>query len=635
MNATALTALLRQAGELTRSGRVDAALALLDDWLREHGASAEVQATRAQCALARNDRAGARRALASALELRPSWTEVAVNLGRLHLAEHAFSDALSAFDTGLAHAAHDHRLLDGRRRCLFGLERHRDAVDAEAAWIAVAPAGAEAWIEHANNLVARHRYGEAAAAHARVAAMDPNHLPSLWLSALLVEFVPDSMAALDATTARIETVLDRFEALPDHDPRLRFHAEALALAASTFGLGILARDTTALICRIGDQISRFTRLAIGDAPPLPAPRPGRTRIGFVSPHWHDHTVGNLFRCWPLAVDRARHEVHVFQLSDSADAKTAAIAGAVDAYHGGRRDLRAWRDRIHEAALDLLVYIDIGLDPLMHALASQRLAPRQAVTWGHPQTTGLSSIDVFFGADAMEPPDADSHYRERLVRLPGLAIALDPQRLDRPAGSAPSRRDDDALRLFCPQAAFKLHPGHDAVFARILAALPEATLTLVPSAVAELRERVEARVAAAIAHAGADPVRQLRVLPFLSGEDYRAELASSTLVLDTFDFAGGATTLDALAHDCPIITRRGPLMRGNQSAGMLQAIGLDHELVCASAQDYVARVIELARDPAAREHLRAQLAACKSRLLQEAGFGDSLDQALREVLEAQR
>jgi predicted O-linked N-acetylglucosamine transferase (SPINDLY family) len=632
MNATALPALLRQVAELTRSGRVDAALALLDDWLREHGASAEVQAARAQCALARNDRGTARQALAAALELRPSWTEVAVNLGRLRLAERAFSDALSAFDTGLAHAAHDHRLLDGRRRCLFGMERHREAVDAEAAWVAVASASAEAVIEHANNLVARHRYGEAAAAHARVAALDPDHLPSLWLSALLVEFVPDSMAALDATAARIDSVLQQFEALPDSDPRLRFHAEALALAASTFGLGMLARDTTALLRRIGDQITRFTRLAIGDAPPLPERRPGRTRIGLVSPHWHDHTVGNLFRCWPLAVDRTRHEVHVFQLSDSADAKTTALAAAVDGFHDGRRSLRAWRDQIHSSALDLLIYIDIGLDPLMHALASQQLAPRQAVTWGHPQTTGLASLDAFFGTDAMEPPHSSSHYREQLVRLPGLAIALDADRLTAPP--QPHAIDDAGIRLFCPQAAFKLHPGHDQIFARILAELPEAVLTLIPSPIAELRERVEARIATATTRAGADPARQLRVLPYLSSEDYRREIASSTLVLDSFDFAGGATTLDALAHDCPIITRRGALMRGNQTAGMLQMIGLGDELVCADADEYVARVITFARDPAARKNIRSRLAADKSQLLQQAGFAAALNHAIHEALEMQ-
>lgn len=633
MGATELEGLLRRAADLARAGQPTAAVEALDTWAEEHGAQPEIHAFVAQHALARSDRHTARERLAAALSLRPAWAEAAINLGRLQMAERSFDDALATFRDALQHAPDDHRLLDGVRRCLFALARHREAVDAEATWIRYAPPDAGALIEHANNLLARHRYGEAAAAHARVAALDPDHLPSLWLSALLVEFVPDSMAALDATAARIDSVLQQFEALPDSDPRLRFHAEALALAASTFGLGMLARDTTTLICRIADQITRFTRLAIGDAPPLPDRRPGRTRIGFVSPHWHEHTVGNLFRCWPLAVDRTCHEVQVFQLNDAGDAKTAALTKAVDGFHDGRRDLRAWRDQIHAAALDLLVYIDIGLDPLMHALASQRLAPCQAVTWGHPQTTGLASIDVFFGADAMEPPDAASHYRERLVRLPGLGIALDADRLT--AAPPPHASDDTGIRLFCPQAAFKLHPGHDALFARILAALPDAVLTLIPSPVEELRERLRDRLGRALLAAGVDPERQLRILPRLSGPDYQRELAASTVVLDSLDFSGGATTLDAIAAGRPIVTCRGTHMRGNQTAGMLQMIGLGDELVCADADECVARVIALACDAAAGENRSVQIAARKSHLLQETEFAAALNHAVREAVQTRR
>ena len=40
-------------------------------------------------------------------------------------------------------------------------------------------------------------------------------------------------------------------------------------------------------------------------------------------------------------------------------------------------------------------------------------------WGHPMTSGLPTIDAFLSADAMEPPDAQDHYSEELVRLPGL------------------------------------------------------------------------------------------------------------------------------------------------------------------------------------------------------------------------
>lgn len=627
MTPSDLNDLLRRAGALAQSGRHAAAVELADGWAAAHGARPEIHAFAAQCALARQDRPTARERLAAALSLHPSWTEASINLGRLQLSEHAYDAALATFESALTHAPRDPRLLDGRRRALFGLRRYREAVDAEAAWLACAPPDVGAWIDHANNLAARHRYGEAAAAHARAYALDPDHLPSLWLSALLVDFVPDARADLDATADRIDRMLGRFEALPDDDPRLRFHAEALALSATTFGLGLLARDTTSLIVRTARQIARFTRLAIGPAPALTPSRHDRPRVGLVSAHWHRHTVGQLFRCWPLSLDRRRYDVRVFHLDAIADEHTAALTRSIDAFHSGLRSLRDWRDLIAQQQLDLLIHIDIGLDPMAHALASQQLAPRQAVAWGHPQTSGLDGIDVFFGSDALEPADAERHYRERLVRLPGLGIALDPARWTRPA--TPPEAAPAPISLLCAQAASKLHPGHDAAFARILAALPEAVLTLIPSTYEELCDAVHTRVARAFRAAGADPDRQLRVLTYLPPADYERVLAASSVVLDSFDFSGGATTLDAIAAGRAVVTRRGALMRGNQTAGLLAMMGLD-DWICDSEDDYVAAAIRLARDPALRLQ-RYHDARDRLDRLTAIDFPATLDAALQALL----
>ena len=75
--------------------------------------------------------------------------------------------------------------------------------------------------------------------------------------------------------------------------------------------------------------------------------------------------------------------------------------------------------IREDAPDVLVYPELGMDATTFAVASLRLAPLQCAAWGHPVTTGHATIDVFFTAGAMEPADAASHYRERLVALPGI------------------------------------------------------------------------------------------------------------------------------------------------------------------------------------------------------------------------
>ena len=58
-----------------------------------------------------------------------------------------------------------------------------------------------------------------------------------------------------------------------------------------------------------------------------------------------------------------------------------------------------------------------MDELSLQLAAQRLAPVQCNSLGHPETSGLPTIDYFLSSDLMEPLDAARHYTERLVRLP--------------------------------------------------------------------------------------------------------------------------------------------------------------------------------------------------------------------------
>jgi len=69
-----------------------------------------------------------------------------------------------------------------------------------------------------------------------------------------------------------------------------------------------------------------------------------------------------------------------------------------------------------------------MDSMTLRLAAHRLAPLQVASWGHPITTGLPTIDLYFSGEMLEAPDADTHYRERLVRLPGTGCCTTPIKL---------------------------------------------------------------------------------------------------------------------------------------------------------------------------------------------------------------
>src|SRR5205814_2476825 len=134
-------------------------------------------------------------------------------------------------------------------------------------------------------------------------------------------------------------------------------------------------------------------------------------------------------------------------------------------------LAEWAQAIADARLDVLIYPEIGMDPMPPRLAAMRLAPVQATTWGQPITSGLPTIDLYFSAQRLEPPQGAEHYTERLVALPNLGVCV--QAIN-PTIVAPDMAglglDPEAPLLLCPGTPFKYTPQGDAALVAIAARL---------------------------------------------------------------------------------------------------------------------------------------------------------------------
>jgi predicted O-linked N-acetylglucosamine transferase (SPINDLY family) len=358
------------------------------------------------------------------------------------------------------------------------------------------------------------------------------------------------------------------------------------------------------------------------------PRPHGRRIAFVGSCFRDCTAGHYFGAWPRALAEAGFEVSVFQLGPRHDAFTERFASGCAALVRWEEGLDALADTLHEAAFDLLIYPELGMDMRLPPLASLRLAARQACAWGHPVTSGLPSIDVMLSCAAMEPDDAQFHYSERLRLLPGIGSHYLPP----PAAELLTRNDlslaeERVLGLF-PQRPFKIHPDNDALLGRIAAAVPALTWVMFegesPGMTLALRKRVER----ALESAGADPAQQLRMLPLTTRPRYLAVKRACDFMLDSLHWSGGNTSLDALASGLPVLTCPGRFMRGRQSAAMLRLIGMD-ELIHETPESLAEAAIALATDAERRHALRRLVDERSGALFQR----EDLLSALPETIEA--
>lgn len=475
--------------------------------------------------------------------------------------------------------------------------------------------------------IGAHRTAAATASFGQVLARDPERLLAQW-----ARFHTPALPCFDSASERAQWLHDwdeglaRFEALPAQAPQLAGVAQRILGSVPNFALAYQDGAQLDLHRRHAAVVRKLLDLATGGAFADTAPRPlrqGRRRIGVVSSCLHRHSVTRAWAEALLALPRADFELYIFHTGSRDDDMVARFRARADAYVAGAAGFADWTARLRAAELDVLLFLDLGLDVTNQCLAALRHAPVQAATWAHPVTSGAAAIDYFLGADAAEPDDGDMHYSETLQRLPRLGGCF-----ARPQTAPALRREGSGVNLLCLQNLYKLHPQHDALFGQILATAPQARLEFLTAATDEQASGFARRLRRNLAEFGVDPAR-VQIHTTLGAQDYQAAVGRADLVLDTLGFSGGITTLDALWQERPWLTLPGECMRGRQSYAMLQLLQLP-ELIANSADDYVQRAVALAADADRRAALSQSIAERKHALFEDHGVSAALADFLRTL-----
>ncbi|WP_165644388.1 glycosyltransferase, partial [Oharaeibacter diazotrophicus] len=416
-------------------------------------------------------------------------------------------------------------------------------------------------------------------------------------------------------------------------PAARAAAAAEVGGAKPFFLSYQGRDDTELQRVYGRILAALTAAAL-PAPAALAGRPdGRIRVGFATSYFTLHSVSKLFRGWIERLDRRRFEVIGYQFSPDRDPTRDAIAASADRWRSGSASAAEWRRVIEADRPHALIHLEIGMGTLSVQLAAQRLAPVQAMAWGHPVTSGLPTIDWFLSSELMEPDDGARHYTERLVRLPGLSICYAPLPSE---GGRLTRAGlglrDDAVVYVCCQSLFKYLPRDDALVVAIARRLPAAQFLFIGDPAAPTTAVFRERLHGAFAAAGLDPRRHVVITPPVPPDLFPSLLHCGDVYLDSVGWSGGNTTLEAVACGLPPVTLPTGLMRGRHTTGILCAMDMP-ELIAADRDDYVAKAVALA-DPALDAAVRARLADRRARLWNDErpvrALEDWLDRAVREA-----
>ena len=533
------------------------------------------------------------RCLRRALSLEPDWAEAHDDLGRFCYEQGLFDEAKGHFQAAVE-----------KKDSLAMAHSHLGAIFAQEGLL------------------------ESAAAEYEKADVLKPHAGFKVILATLVPVIPRSAEEIRAARRAMERKIDDLvtQGLTIDDPFRAIGKANFYLAYQ----GLDDREIQTKLARFYESICPSLVFVAPHCKGRSEPRGlGKIRIGFLSKHLRNHTIGQYMRGIIAHLDRNAFEVHLFLFPHKKDEITGLIEEHADSVTLLPETLFLARRVVAAKELDILFYPDIGMDPFTYFLAFSRLAFVQCAFYGHPITTGIRSMDYFISQGDCEIPEGDSHYSERLVKLSEkvtYACYYRPQ-----APTSDKGRSDFALAqsdhvYLCAQSLFKVHPDFDGMLRGILSTDKEGVVVFFqgehPTWTDLLAERLKKGLG--------ESIRRVRFVTRQPYGDYLRLVALSDVILDTPHFNGGATTFDALAMGVPVVTVPGTYMRGRQTYALYKRMGV-MDCVAATPEEYVDKAVRLGTDRPYREEVRQKIRARDHLIFEDRDMVKELEEHLAAMV----
>jgi predicted O-linked N-acetylglucosamine transferase (SPINDLY family) len=328
---------------------------------------------------------------------------------------------------------------------------------------------------------------------------------------------------------------------------------------------------------------------------------GRITVAFVSEFVWAHSNWKLRRRWMKYLDKRKFRLACVHLGDRWDEISDEIKSHCEEFAHTPSDFDGALRYLLHLQPDVIVFPEIGMSGLVLRIAALRLAPAQSYSYGHPETTGLSTMDYCLTSAVMEPDDGDQ----------------------------------DKCLYLCAQTPQKYLPQDDDIYPRIATGNSDAAFVFIEGVQIFDMEILRARLGQAFEAHGLDATAYCHFVPRMSPERYKALNRLVDVFLDSLGWSGCNTTLEALQHGLPIVTAPGRLMRSRHGAGVLAAVGVE-DTIARDKDEYVEFAVRLGREPDWRAAVRAKLLERKGKLEEDRSSIDALGEFFeRAVARAKR
>jgi len=140
--------------------------------------------------------------------------------------------------------------------------------------------------------------------------------------------------------------------------------------------------------------------------------------------------------------------------------------------------------------------------------------------------------------------------------------------------------------------------------------------------------------ARLARAGPDVADRVHFQPRMNGVEYLGFVGAADLLVETFGFAGGNSTYEALSTGTPILAYAGKHMRSRVTLDLLTMIGLG-DCVASDREGFIDTAIALAKDTDRRREARRRVPEASPLLFERQGAVNGLADFLERAIDAAR
>jgi len=622
--------LIRQA-----QGRLDEAVACYEKVLEHRPDHADAYNNLGNALQAQGKFEQALAAYGLALRYKHNFADAHNNAGNVLRAQGNIEAAIDSYKRALTHQAKHTEALHNLGIVLLEIGRLEEAAAALRRALALKPDYAAAHCNLGNTLTEQGNAAAAVACFRRALELDQDFAEAaLGLTTAAIPVFADTVAESLAAADNFSRALDELTAWD------RAHPGSLGKAVGShqpFYLGYRPAEVGALLARYGDIVSAAAAAYCRPQPVDRRASGARLRLVIVSGHVRQHPVWDVILRGIVAhLDRQRFEIHLYHTGALKDAETEWARKRVDRFVQGPKPLKGWLDELHHDQPDAIFYPELGMEPAACALAALRLAPVQVASWGHPVTTGLPNIDIYLSGELIEGPQAERHYREKLVRLPGTGVCTESSGLHPLPWDAPIR-PPDVVRFAICQQPIKFDPADDGLLVQIAKEAGACEFWLAsPLKLQWAAARLHYRLAGVFRDAGLDPSAHLRLVPWLPREQFLGFLDEMDVYLDCPGFSGYTTAWQAVHRGMPVVTLEGNFLRQRLAAGLLRQIGVTEGIV-SSREAYIETAVHLAqrcRRPKARGRGRESMSAAAAKADGNLAAVRSIERTLIAAVEAQ-